>query len=65
MLSLNRGHERARLLSPPPVRISAKNAHRWEASEFHCTAVYSGPSFLTLTVAWQNRQSTGVRPECR
>ena len=52
-------------LLPPSARISAKYAQRCEAVEFHCTAVYSGPSFLTATVAWQNRQSTGVSPEVR
>jgi hypothetical protein len=65
MLSDSRGHDLLRLLSPPVERISANVAQRCDASEFHCTAVYSGPSFLTVTVAWQNRQSTGVSPAVR
>ena len=63
MLSASFGQLRVRAESPPASRTSAKYAQRWDASEFHCTAVCPGPSFLTPTDTWQNRQSTDTRPE--
>ena len=65
MLSASFGQLRVRAESPPASRTSAKYAQRLEASEFHCTAVCPGPSFLTLTDTWQNRQSTDTRPDVR
>ena len=65
MLSASFGQERARAGSPPDSRTSVKYAQRWVASEFHWTDVCAGPSFLTLTDTWQNRQSTETRPELR
>ena len=65
MLSASFGQDRVRAESPPASRTSVKYAQRLEASEFHCTAVCPGPSFLTLTDTWQNRQSTDTRPEVR
>ena len=49
MLSASLGHDLVRAGSPPDSRTSVKNAQRWVASEFHCTDVYAGPSFFTLT----------------
>ena len=40
-----------------------KYAQRCDASEFHCTDVWAGPSFLTPTDTWQNRQSTETSPD--
>ena len=65
MLSASFGQERARAGSPPDSRTSVKNAQRCDASEFHCTDVCAGPSFLTPTETWQNRQSTDTSPEFR
>ena len=65
MLSASFGQERARAGSPPDSRTSVKKAQRRAASEVHCTDVCAGPSFLTLTDTWQNRQSTDTRPEFR
>jgi hypothetical protein len=65
MLSESLGQDLLRLLSPPSALTSANVAQRWVASELHCTAVCPAPSFFTATVTWQNRQSTGVRPEFR
>ena len=65
MLSASFGQDRVRAGSPPDSRTSAKYAHRCVASEFHCTEVCAGPSFLTSTETWQNRQSTDTSPEVR
>lgn len=65
MLSVSLGHDLLRLLSPPLARTSANVAQRSVAAEDHCTAVCPAPSFLTATVTWQNRQSTGTRPAVR
>ena len=43
----------------------AKWAQRCVASLLHCTEVWAGPSFFTLTATWQNRQSTEASPELR
>ena len=65
MLSASFGQDRVRADSPPDSRTSAKYAQRWDASEFHCTDVCAGPSFLTPTDTWQNRQSTETSPDVR
>ena len=65
MLSTSLGHDFARADSPPDCLTSVKYAQRCVASVFHCTEVYSGPSFFTWTATWQNRQSTETRPDIR
>ncbi len=65
MLSASFGHARVRAGFPPDSRISEKNAQRCDAWVFHWTAVWPGPSLLTETVTWQNRQSTGCSPPVR
>ena len=63
MLSASLGHARARAGSPPDSRTSAKYAQRSSGLGIPLHRRMAGPSFLTLTETWQNRQSTETRPE--